>query len=282
MPDPVPSSSSARRVYIVDDDELVRGALSSLLRSIGLEVHAFGSTEAFLAAPKPTGPSCLVLDVRLRGESGLAFQQSLAEDARPHMPIVFMTGHGDIAMTVRAMKAGAEAHRPGHIPPYDGRARRAAISCGATPWRDRPARSPGPARGFRLSHSNTELVAIVDDDPFVRVATSSLVRSFGWRARAFESAAAFLASDVLRQARCLVCDVHMPAMDGIELLGQLEREGIRMPTLFITAFASARVRERARASAALCLIEKPIEASELEVWIGRALATPPQDEGKPS
>lgn len=107
MPDPVPSSSSARRVYIVDDDELVRGALSSLLRSIGLEVHAFGSTEAFLAAPKGTGPSCLVLDVRLRGESGLALQQSLAEDARPHMPIVFMTGHGDIAMTVKAMKAGA-------------------------------------------------------------------------------------------------------------------------------------------------------------------------------
>ena len=55
-----------------------------------------------------------------------------------------------------------------------------------------------------------------------------------------------------------------------------------MPTLFITAFASARVRERARASAALCLIEKPIEASELEAWIGRALATPPHDEGKPS
>lgn len=141
---------------------------------------------------------------------------------------------------------------------------------------------PGPPREIRLSQSNTELVAIVDDDPFVRAATSSLVRSFGWRARAFDSAAAFLASDVLRQVDCLVCDIQMPAMDGIELLGQLEREGIRLPTLLVTAFASARVRERVAAGAALCLIEKPIEAAELEAWIGRALATRPHGKGKPS
>jgi FixJ family two-component response regulator len=77
------------------------------LRSIDLEVHAFASTEEFLAAPKSANPSCLVLDVRLRGQSGIAFQKSLSETGQPHMPIVFMTGHGDIAMTVKAMKAGA-------------------------------------------------------------------------------------------------------------------------------------------------------------------------------
>jgi|UniRef100_UPI000D3903D9 FixJ family two-component response regulator len=96
-----------RIVYIVDDDELVRGALGSLLRSIDLEVLAFGSTEEFLAAPRRDVPSCLVLDVRLRGQSGLALQQSLLQSGRPQLPIVFMTGHGDIAMTVKAMKAGA-------------------------------------------------------------------------------------------------------------------------------------------------------------------------------
>ncbi|MDM0019488.1 response regulator transcription factor [Variovorax saccharolyticus] len=96
-----------RVAYIVDDDELVRGALGSLLRSIGLEVRAFDSTEEFLAAARADGPSCLVLDVRLRGQSGLALQQSLLQLARPPIPIVFMTGHGDIAMTVKAMKAGA-------------------------------------------------------------------------------------------------------------------------------------------------------------------------------
>ncbi|MDH6170765.1 FixJ family two-component response regulator [Variovorax boronicumulans] len=97
----------SRVVYIVDDEELVRGALGSLLRSIDLEVRAFATTEEFLAAPRAGGPSCLVLDVRLRGQSGLALQQSLLQLDLPSIPIIFMTGHGDIAMTVKAMKAGA-------------------------------------------------------------------------------------------------------------------------------------------------------------------------------
>ena len=122
-----------------------------------------------------------------------------------------------------------------------------------------------------LSFSAIELVSIVDDDPFVRAATSSLVRSFGWEARAFESAIDFLASDVLMRTRCLVCDVQMPTMDGIALVERLGREGLYMPVIFISAFANARTRERAQSSAALCLIEKPIDAAELETWIGRAL-----------
>jgi FixJ family two-component response regulator len=99
--------SDARLVYVVDDDELVRGALSGMLRSIDIDVRAFASTEEFLAADKPAIPSCLVLDVRLRGQSGLALQQTLIDDGRLHMPIIFMTGYGDIAMSVKAMKAGA-------------------------------------------------------------------------------------------------------------------------------------------------------------------------------
>ena len=99
--------SDARLVYVVDDDELVRGALSGLLRSIDIDVRAFASTEEFLAADKPAIPSCLVLDVRLRGQSGLALQQTLIDDGRLHMPIIFMTGYGDIATSVKAMKAGA-------------------------------------------------------------------------------------------------------------------------------------------------------------------------------
>jgi FixJ family two-component response regulator len=114
-------------------------------------------------------------------------------------------------------------------------------------------------------------VSIVDDDPLVRAATSSLVRSFGWDARVFASGAEFLASEALDVTRCLVCDVQMPEMDGIELLDLLERRGLRIPTLFITAFATVRMRERVQAGAALCMLEKPIDASELEAWISRAL-----------
>lgn len=93
-------------VYIVDDDAPLREALGGLLRSIGLRVALFGSVTEFMHYPRPDVPSCLVLDVRLRGTSGLDFQQELA-NASIHLPIVFMTGYGDIAMTVRAMKAGA-------------------------------------------------------------------------------------------------------------------------------------------------------------------------------
>jgi len=93
-------------VCVIDDDEDVRGALGSLFRSIGLDVALYGSTAAFLAAGVPALPSCLVLDIRLRGENGLDFQEGLAARGI-HIPIILITGHGDIPMTVRAMKAGA-------------------------------------------------------------------------------------------------------------------------------------------------------------------------------
>ncbi|MCR4470146.1 response regulator transcription factor [Burkholderia sp. SCN-KJ] len=93
-------------VYVVDDDQSMRFALNNLLRSVGLRVETFESSRDFLAFPKYDVPSCLILDVRLRGESGLAFQEQIAK-SELHMPIVFMTGHGDIPMTVQAMKAGA-------------------------------------------------------------------------------------------------------------------------------------------------------------------------------
>jgi FixJ family two-component response regulator len=93
-------------VFVVDDDESMRRSLATLLRSVGLEARVFSSPQEFLRAERPDGPGCLVLDVRLPGMSGLAFQEQLAKDAIA-LPIIFITGHGDVPMTVRAMKAGA-------------------------------------------------------------------------------------------------------------------------------------------------------------------------------
>ena len=93
-------------VLVIDDDASVRLALQSLLRSVGLEARVFGSTAEFLSAELPDIASCLVLDVRLPGVSGLDFQSELAK-AKIMVPIIFITGHGDIPMSVRAMKAGA-------------------------------------------------------------------------------------------------------------------------------------------------------------------------------
>lgn len=93
-------------VFVVDDDASIRKALDSLIRSVGLTVQLFGSAQEFLQAKKPNVPSCLILDVRLPGISGLDFQRKLAE-SKIFIPIIFITGHGDIPMSVRAMKAGA-------------------------------------------------------------------------------------------------------------------------------------------------------------------------------
>jgi FixJ family two-component response regulator len=93
-------------VFVVDDDESVRIALSNLFRSVGLRVEVFGSAAELLRSKLPDVVSCLVLDVRLPGLSGLDFQAELAK-ADLHIPIIFMTGHGDVPMSVKAMKAGA-------------------------------------------------------------------------------------------------------------------------------------------------------------------------------
>jgi FixJ family two-component response regulator len=93
-------------VFVVDDDPSLRKALASLFRSVGLQVEVFGSAPEFLQSKLPDVPSCLVLDIRLPGPSGLDFQAELAK-GNIHIPIIFVTGHGDIPMTVRAMKAGA-------------------------------------------------------------------------------------------------------------------------------------------------------------------------------
>ncbi|WP_407167500.1 response regulator transcription factor [Bradyrhizobium sp. ORS 111] len=93
-------------VFVVDDDASVRDALSNLFRSVGLRVKVFTSAHEFLQHKLPDAPSCLILDIRLPRVSGLDFQAELAK-AGIHIPIIFMTGHGDIPMTVRAMKAGA-------------------------------------------------------------------------------------------------------------------------------------------------------------------------------
>jgi FixJ family two-component response regulator len=93
-------------VFVIDDDAGMRTSIQGLLKSVGLRSETFGTPQEFLRGKRPDGPSCLVLDVRLRGVSGLDFQRQLS-DAGLQIPIIFITGHGDIPMTVRAMKSGA-------------------------------------------------------------------------------------------------------------------------------------------------------------------------------
>jgi FixJ family two-component response regulator len=100
------TSAAAPTVFVVDDDDLVRASIQGMLKSVGLRSETFGTPQEFLRSERPDGPSCLILDVRLPGISGLDFQRELA-DAGMRIPIIFITGHGDIPMTVKAMKSGA-------------------------------------------------------------------------------------------------------------------------------------------------------------------------------
>jgi FixJ family two-component response regulator len=94
-------------VFVIDDDELVRDSVADLLHSVGLGAQVFGSAQEFLQTELPDAPSCIVLDVRLPGASGLEFQRTLA-NSNIKLPVIFITGHGDISMSVKAIKSGAK------------------------------------------------------------------------------------------------------------------------------------------------------------------------------
>src|SRR5437588_12149969 len=100
------TTAAAPTVFVVDGDDVVRASDQGMLNSVGLHSETFGTPQEFLSSKRPDGPSCLVLDVRLPGVNGLDFQHQLV-DAGIRMPVIFITGHGDIPMTVKAMKSGA-------------------------------------------------------------------------------------------------------------------------------------------------------------------------------
>jgi len=103
---PVPPADEQPVVFVVDDDPSMRATLADVMRSVGLQVQTFASAREFMSSKLPDTPGCLVLDVRLPGQSGLDFQRTLVASGI-ELPVVFITGHGDVPMSVRAMKAGA-------------------------------------------------------------------------------------------------------------------------------------------------------------------------------
>lgn len=121
------------------------------------------------------------------------------------------------------------------------------------------------------------LIAIVDDDEAVRIATGSLLRSFGYRTRVFASATEFLAAGMDRQAACLITDVRMPGMDGMELQQTLIARNCAIPILFMSAYSSDTVRQRVLAAGAACLLEKPFDSEVIIRHLRDALkpAAPP-------
>lgn len=154
-------SEAAPIVFVVDDDAGVRDAVKKLIASVGLRAETFGSTREFLSAKRPEAPACLVLDVRLPDVSGLEFQRELAE-ANIEIPIIFITGHGDIPMSVRAMKAGAVEFL---TKPFRGQelldAIQEAIAQDRTAWRKRAQLAEINARYHSLTAREKEVMTLV-------------------------------------------------------------------------------------------------------------------------
>jgi FixJ family two-component response regulator len=148
-------------VYVVDDDASIRDAVTRLIASIGLRVETFGSTRDFLNSKRPEAPACLVLDVRLPDASGLELQRDLTA-ANIHIPIIFITGHADVPMTVRAMKAGAVEFL---TKPFRGQelldAIQEAIARDRVAWNDRAQMAELRARYNSLTPREKEVLKLV-------------------------------------------------------------------------------------------------------------------------
>jgi FixJ family two-component response regulator len=119
-----------------------------------------------------------------------------------------------------------------------------------------------------------QIISIVDDDEAVCIATSALVRSLGWQVNIFGSAEAFVQSGKIADTACLVSDVRMPNMSGVEMRDHLLQLGYALPTIFVTAFPTAKLRATVIKSGALALLEKPVDAGELEHYLSLALGQP--------
>ena len=282
---PLPRPDDDAVVCVVDDDEEVRKGLERLLRSIGLAVETFPSPQAFLAYPFEDRPSCLVLDVQLPGQNGLDLQAAL-EEAELHIPIVFVTGHGDVPTSVRAMKAGAVDFLE---KPFDDRDLLDSIHRALDESRERRAdraeRAIIQQRIDSLTPREYQVLELVvtgmlnkqvadalgaaektikvqDDEDVVR-AVRRLLRSAGYAIDTFASAEEFL--DLGHQSRpdCLVLDVHLRGLSGFDLQDLLEASGRSIPIVFITAHDDTGTRERAQRAPTTEYLSKPFEDQSL-------------------
>jgi FixJ family two-component response regulator len=241
-------------VSVVDDDESIRRTTTLLIESFGFRAAAFESAENFLRSGHFKDTSCLIVDVHMPGMNGLQLQSQLAtKDSR--IPIIFITAHDDKESRRQAMQAGAVA------------------------FLGKPFSDEQLLQGIRsaLHGFNEELrvaanlISIIDDDEAVRRTTTLLIESFGFRAVAFESADIFLSSHHLNDASCLIVDVRMPGMNGLQLQSQLATAGCRIPIIFITAYDDKESRQRAMQAGAVAFLGKPFSDEQLLQGIRSAL-----------
>lgn len=246
-------------VSVVDDDESVRESLPDLLRQFGFAAEAFPSAEAFLASDVVGETSCLLLDIAMPGMSGPDLQQELAR-RRQKIPIVFITGLGDGSVRPRLLARGAVECL---IKPFSEAALlgavRAALRRPHSGARDGDMRPLGGARResmARVISDDTPVVFVVDDDVSVRESLELLILSAGWQPETFESAEEFLERSRIDGPSCLVLDVTLPNLNGLDLQKRII-DRADMPIIFITGYGDVPTTVRAMKAGAVEFLTKP-------------------------
>jgi FixJ family two-component response regulator len=239
-------------ISIVDDDESIRRTTTFLIESFGFRATAFESAENFLKSGQLHNTSCLIVDVQMPGMNGLELQSELAA-AGYDIPIIFITAYDNKASRQQAMQAGAAA--------FLGK-----------PFGDEELLQTIRSALRGESKAAKDLISVVDDDESVRRTTTLLIESFGFRAAAFESAESFLKSDQLRDTSCLILDLRLPDMNGLELQGELAAAGSGIPIIFITGYDDKESRGRAMRAGAVAFLGKPFSDEQLLQTVRSALA----------
>ena len=239
-------------ISVVDDDESIRRTATFLIQSFGFQAAAFESAESFLKSAQLHHTSCLVVDIQMPGMNGLKLQSELAA-AGCGIPIIFITAYDNKETRQQAMQAGAVA------------------------FLGKPFNDEELLQAVRLAlrgefGATKNLISVVDDDESVRRTTTLLIESFGFRAAAFASAESFLKSGQLHDTSCLILDVRMPDINGLELQSKLAAEGYGIPVIFITAYDDKDSRGRAIRAGAIAFLDKPFSDEQLLQTVRSALA----------
>src|SRR5580692_2574790 len=241
-------------IAVIDDDESVRRTTTLLIESFGFRAAMFQSAEKFLSSGKLEDTSGLIVDVQMPGMNGLQLQSQLAA-AGCRIPIIFITAFDDNEARRRAMQAGAVTFLG---KPFGDEQ---LLECIRSALRD----TNGEAGVSR------NLISTIDDDESVRRTTTRLIESFGFRGAAFESAERFASSGDLDNTACLIVDVRMPGMNGLQLQSQLAAAGCQIPIIFITAYDDKETRRRAMQAGAVAFLGKPFSDEQLLQTILSAL-----------
>jgi FixJ family two-component response regulator len=241
-------------ISIIDDDESVRRSTTLLIESFGYRAVPCESAETFLSSGHLNDTSCLIVDVRLPGMNGLQLQSQLAA-AGCRIPVVFITAHDEKESRQRAIEAGAVAFLG---KPF---ADEQLLQCIRSALHEFN-------RELRVAKN---LISVIDDDESVRRTTKLLIESFGFRAAAFESAENFLSSGRLDDTSCLIVDVQLLGMNGLQLQSQLAAAGCRIPIIFITSYGNEESRRQAMQAGAVAFLGKPFTDEKLLQTIRSAL-----------